>query len=203
MVTSRTSSTEGMASVSHHSGASKAHFNCRRVLLVGFMGSGKSTVGALLAERLGWVFIDFDDEIERRAEIPVSEIFRRDGEAAFRKLEAEVGADLLKSEGAVLASGGGWPVAPGRLDALEGDTLSVWLEVDTSTAVARVQGATRSRPLLQVSDPVAAAQRLLHERSPYYSKAEIHLDSRGVSPVELAEKILKHLEARAPRNAGR
>jgi len=167
------------------------------------MGSGKSTVGALLAERLGWVFVDFDDEIERRAEAPVSEIFRRDGEAAFRKLEAEVGDDLLKGEGAVLASGGGWPVAPGRLEALEGDTLSVWLEVDAKTAVARVHGARRCRPLLQVGDPLAVAHRLLHERSPYYAKAELHLDSRGVSPAVLAEKILKHLEARAPRKAGR
>ena len=101
----------------------------RRVLLVGFMGSGKTQVGQALARRLGWQFRDFDQEVRFRVGLPIPEIFRQHGEARFREMEAAVGAELLKEEDVVLASGGGWPAGPTRMEALPPGTLSVWLKV--------------------------------------------------------------------------
>jgi shikimate kinase len=165
----------------------------RRVVLVGFMGSGKSTVGVLLASRLGWSFLDFDDEIERRAGASVADIFREKGEAFFRVLEHEVGCDLLAGERVVLATGGGWPTAPGHMDALGPDTLSVWLDVSAESSVSRVRGRGRIRPLLEVADPVGRARLLLGERAPHYGSAELHLDSTRSTPEELADRILEHM----------
>ena len=84
-----------------------------RVLLVGFMASGKSSVGKELASRLGWAFEDFDTAIEARAGRSVSQIFSEDGEAGFRRLELEVAEELLALRNTVVASGGGWPAQPG------------------------------------------------------------------------------------------
>jgi shikimate kinase len=174
----------------------------RRVLLVGFMGSGKSTVGALLASRLGWSFVDFDQEIERRAGASVEEIFREKGEPSFRALEDEVGRELLRQERVVLATGGGWPAAPGRMEALPSDTLSVWLVIDVETAVRRARGNGRVRPLLEVPDPAARAARLLLEREPRYALAGVRLDASQLPPEDLVERVLEHMSA-PRREAGR
>jgi shikimate kinase/3-dehydroquinate synthase len=157
------------------------------------MGSGKSTVASLLASRLGWTFLDFDAEIARRAGASVPEIFESRGEQFFRALEAEVGRELLGVEGAVLASGGGWPVPPGRMEELDGSTLSVWLAVEARTAVERVRWSGELRPLLQTADPVGRAETLLRERTPRYRLATLHLDSERASPAELVEQVLKHM----------
>lgn len=175
----------------------------RRVLLVGFMGSGKSTVGAHLASRLGWPFLDFDEEIERRAGLSVAEIFRTRGEAAFRALESEVASELLRAEPAVLASGGGWAAREGRLEGLGPETLSVWLRVSASAALERAAGDPQARPLLQGSDAEARATRLVNERERYYQRARLHLDGENASPDALAETILRHLERTNPDVAGR
>jgi shikimate kinase len=175
----------------------------RRILLVGFMGSGKSTVGALLAARLGWSFFDFDVEIARRAGRSVEEIFREEGEASFRSLEAEVGRDLLREDRAVLATGGGWPASEGRMESVGEDTLSVWLQVSAESSLERIRGAAPARPLLAVPDPRERAERLLAERSGYYGRARLHLDTETTSPGELVDTILRHLEAAAPDASGR
>jgi len=160
-----------------------------RVLLVGFMGSGKTLVGQALARRLGWAFRDFDQEIRFRVGLPIPEIFRQHGEAHFREMEREVGAELLREEGVVLASGGGWPAGGGRMDRLPPGTLSVWLKVTPEEAVRRVREEGPTRPLLAVPDPVARARELLEDREEYYEKSDLSLDSLGGSPDELARKI--------------
>jgi shikimate kinase len=157
------------------------------------MGSGKSTVGKLVASRLGWTFVDFDDEVERRAGSSIADIFRDRGEAFFRTLEHEVARDLLHRDHAVLATGGGWPALEGRMQALGNDTLTVWLDVSAESSVRRVKGSRRVRPLLEVADPVRRAERLLAERAPYYGLAELHLDATSSSPVQLAERVIEHL----------
>jgi shikimate kinase len=164
----------------------------RRIVLVGFMGSGKSTVGSLVAARLGWSFLDFDDEIERRAGLSVEEIFRQRGEASFRTLEAEVGEELLRTERTVLATGGGWAAAPGRMEALDAGTLSVWLDVSAGTAVRRLREGGRPRPLLGVPDASEAAERLLEARRAWYGRARLRLDVEGASPEALAEEICRN-----------
>ena len=176
---------------------------CQRILLVGFMGSGKSTVGPLLASHLDWSFFDFDREIERRAGAPVTQIFRERGELYFRELEAEVGRKALLAERAVLATGGGWAAAPGRIEALGPDTLVVWLRVSAETSLARAGGANGSRPLLAGPEPLGKARRLLEQREPWYGMAALHLDSELASADELARRIVEHVSGRGEKSPDR
>ncbi len=170
----------------------------RRVVLVGFMGSGKTQVGQALARRLGWPFRDFDREIEGRLGLSIPEVFRQHGEELFREMEGQIGSELLRQEQVVLASGGGWPVATGRLEDLPSGTLSVWLRVSAEEAVRRIGSEGSSRPLLAVSDPVARARELLGNRTALYAKARLAVDSEGVMPEDLARHIedFMHSEGR-------
>lgn len=161
----------------------------RRVLLVGFMGSGKTLVGQALSRRLGWAFRDFDQEVKGRVGLPIPEIFRQHGEARFREMEAQVGARLLQREGVVLASGGGWASREGRLDVLPPGTLSVWLKVSPEEAVRRVREEGPTRPLLAVADPLALARELLEVREEHYQRADLTVDSESGDPETLARHI--------------
>lgn len=197
MDTSRTCSTGAMASGEGPAARLAARANWRGVVLIGFMGSGKSTVGELLAERLGWRFIDTDREIERLAGMSVEDIFRASGEPAFRETEERLVRDFLDHAATVVAPGGGWAATPGRIEALGPDTLSVWLRVDAATALSRLSGTREVRPLLQVADPLGRAEALLADREPHYALAGLHLDSASASPAALVDAILEHLVARA------
>jgi shikimate kinase len=161
----------------------------RRVLLVGFMGSGKTRVGQLLAQRLGWGFRDFDQEVKSRSGLPIPELFRQHGEVWFRELEEELGRELLEEEAVVLASGGGWPAAGGRMEGLGSDTFSVWLQVTPEEAVRRVTSEGPTRPLLAVEDPLQQAREILAKREGYYLKADEALDSQEGSPEYLARRV--------------
>lgn len=162
----------------------------RRILLVGFMGSGKSTVGPLVADRLGWTFRDFDDVVEARAGATVEALFRDRGEAAFRALEEEVGRRLLEKDEVVLASGGGWAAVPGRLESLGPGTLSVWLRVSPEESLRRCRAeAERVRPLLRTADPEERVRELLAAREARYAHARLILDTDGRDPDALADEI--------------
>ncbi|HEX7052122.1 MAG TPA: shikimate kinase [Longimicrobiales bacterium] len=161
-----------------------------RLILVGFMAAGKSTVGRRLADLLGWVFIDFDEEIERRTGISIPEIFRLRGEPAFRALEAELTEEVAGIEHAVLAPGGGWITQPELLDAFGPETLVVWLRISPAEAVRRASRTLSHRPLLaSAPDPIAAARTLIREREPLYRLADVVVDVDGRDPEELAEEI--------------
>lgn len=166
---------------------------CRAVALVGFMGSGKTSVGSRLADRLGWTFIDADDEVESRTGSTIDALFRDAGEESFREVEARVTAELLQRRDIVVATGGGWPTAAeGRLEGLPEDVLSVWLRVDPKVAVKRISSPDR-RPLLAVDDPLARATELLDRRESAYRRARLHLDSNDESPEALADAIARHV----------
>lgn len=162
----------------------------RRVLLVGFMGSGKSTVGRLVAERLGWTFVDFDEEIEKREGRSIADIFADSGEKYFRAVESDVASEHLMRTRAVLAPGGGWAARPGRLDSLPEGTCSIWLRVGAETAVARALSDGGPRPLLQTEDPVLRAKELLTERTPHYAAADHQIETDGTPPDEIARTIV-------------
>jgi len=166
-----------------------------RVVLVGFMGSGKTTVGRLLAQRLGWSFVDLDHEVVAATGRSVEELFRERGEAAFRELEARAGASALAQEHTVLAPGGGWSLVPGWLEQLPPGSLSVWLRVSPETAVRRATGHGRVRPLLVGTDPLARARTLLAEREAIYTSAQLHFDAERSRPAALAHRIAEHVEA--------
>lgn len=168
-----------------------------RVLLWGFMASGKTAVGARLAARLGWDHLDLDDEIVRRAGKPISEIFREDGETAFRTLETESTLDLLGRTHTVFSPGGGWVTNPGLQDAIPDGTLTIWLRVQPETVIARVRADPGGpvRPLLLTPDPEVRIRRLLAERESAYGRASraIPTDHRSVeSIVAEIETILRH-----------
>ncbi|NJD11720.1 MAG: shikimate kinase [Gemmatimonadetes bacterium] len=165
-----------------------------RVVLLGFMAAGKSTLGPLLAHALGWTFLDGDAELARRSGVSVPEWFRRFGEGAFRQEEARLTAELCRRDELVLAPGGGWAVGPGVLESLPHGTALVWLRVSLEEAVRRATAEGTPRPLLAGPDPVLAARRLLAAREPYYARADFVIDVDGRTPVDLTMAILAWLK---------
>lgn len=168
-----------------------------RVVLIGMMCSGKSAVGAELARRLGWTHLDLDREIERAAGQAVREIFAAEGEAVFRRMEAEATARVADRSGVVLSPGGGWITNPALLDALGPGTLCVWLRVSPEEAVRRAGAEPGERPLLAGADPLAAIGHLLAERERFYARAELDVLTDGRSVGELADEIHNVIRARA------
>lgn len=158
------------------------------------MAAGKSTVGRLLAETLGWSFLDFDEEIVRREGRTVAQIFREQGEAAFREMEARLTAALSSVRRTVLAPGGGWVLRPGNLQHLPHGTRTVWLRVSAEEAVRRARAAGTDRPLLDsADDPVAAARRLLRIREPLYGRADFTLDVEDMTPAQIVSGIIRNV----------
>lgn len=157
------------------------------VALIGAPASGKSTVGKLLAQRLGVEFIDVDAVIERREGRRIRDIFVTDGEPAFRALERAVTLELLGAPG-VISLGGGAPMTPCIAEALAAlDT--VWLQVDLASVINRV-GIDSGRPLLH-GEVEATLTQLLAQRTPVYRAAARHtVDTSGREPSEVAAEIL-------------
>ncbi len=162
-----------------------------RVLLVGFMASGKSSAGKELASRLEWDFEDFDTVIAARAGKSVSQIFAEDGEAEFRRLESTVAEELLARSDTVVASGGGWPAQPGAWKMVTEDTMSVWLKVSPVVAVRRASEQGHTRPLLDGENVTERATALLLSREASYRRARYAVDSEQYGPPELADEIVK------------
>jgi shikimate kinase len=164
-----------------------------RILLVGMMGAGKSTVGRELARRLGWRYLDSDEEVERSTGRTVPEIFADSGEAAFRAEESRVLADSLASgPGAVISVAGGAVLDPENRRRLAGAGPVVWLRADVDTLARRV-GAGHGRPLLG-DDPGRALAALYEQRRPLYEElADVVVDVDRLTPDEAVEQILERL----------
>jgi shikimate kinase len=164
----------------------------QHVVLVGLMGSGKTTVGRALAERLQRPLLDTDELVEQRAGRTIREIFTSDGEEVFRKLEAEVLAEVLATiEPVVVATGGGVVVRAENRAALDAaDARVVWLCAEPSTLLDRVRHAG-NRPLLD-HDPEATLQRMADERAPLYREvADLIVRVDGRSTYEVVEAVLR------------
>lgn len=164
-----------------------------RLLLVGMMGAGKSSVGRLAAAALGWSFRDVDDEIERAAGSSVAALFSDRGEPAFRELETEVLARCLDDDAdAVVSVGGGAVISAANRARLASAGTVVWLRATPATLSARV-GDGAGRPLL-AGGPEAAARRLAElarERAPFYAEvADAVLDVDGCTPDEVARRVV-------------
>jgi shikimate kinase len=162
------------------------------VFLVGFMGSGKSSVGRLLAEKLGMPFCDLDAAIERRAGKAVSGIFASDGEVAFRQLEHEELSALTASADHVVACGGGVIVEDRNRALLKSLGTVVYLHVTADEAIMRI-GSAEGRPLL-AGDPLAASRVLLSAReSLYEAVADVTIDTTGRSLAQVADAVVAAL----------
>jgi shikimate kinase len=163
----------------------------RRVIyLLGFMGCGKSTVGALLARGLGWPFIDLDATIEAGQGITIKEIFEQAGEAFFRALEHAALTEASKTEPVVIALGGGTFVQKPNLDLIrEVNGATVWLDCPPEELRRRCE-RMNNRPLFR--DP-ASFDQLFAQRLPYYQLAEYRIPTAGRTPQEIVEQILRLL----------
>jgi shikimate kinase / 3-dehydroquinate synthase len=182
-------------------GQAAAALSGRSVVLVGMMGAGKTSVGKRLAARLGLPFVDADAEIEAGAQLTISEIFERFGEAYFREGERRVIARLLTSGPMVLATGGGAFMNAVTRENIANHGVSVWLKPGFEVLLARVRKKS-NRPLLKTADPEQTLRELLEERSPIYALADFTIESHDTAHDSVVEAILQRL-ASAPRgNAG-
>ena len=158
-------------------------------MLVGMMGAGKTAVGQALARRLQVPFTDSDAEIERAANLTISEIFARDGEAFFREKESQVIARLLDGRRGVLSVGGGAFLSPANRELIRQQGVSVWLRATVEVLWPRVRRKP-TRPLLRTPDPRGTLARLVAERAPIYALADIVVDSRAdLSAAETAGRV--------------
>ena len=169
------------------------------VFLVGPMGSGKTTVGRHLATALGYVFLDSDHEIEARTGADIPWIFEVEGEAGFRRREAQVIDEVSRREGIVLATGGGAVLNEGTRALLRERGFVVYLSADIDQLLART-ARDRNRPLLKAADPRAVFEKLLSEREPLYKAvAHVEVDTSAGNVRETIASILGCLPAVASR----
>ena len=159
------------------------------ITLTGFMGSGKTTVGKVLADFLGCPFMDLDDLVVKKAGKSIPDIFAQDGEPAFRQLEAQVlrkTVDKYAESTAVLALGGGAVLAPASAALLHEKTVCIYLRATLDTLLARLEGETAGRPLADAS----LADRLASREPIYEETAHVIIDTDGLSPDEVADEII-------------
>jgi len=170
------------------------------VFLVGFMASGKSTVGRIVANRLGWDFRDLDTLVTLEAGRTVAEIFSAEGEEGFRRREAEAVRVAVGLRRTVIATGGGAACREENLLAMLGAGHVVALVVTPDEVLRRMGGGANraARPLLaEVGDPRAAAVELLRAREPFYARAHARVSTDGRGPEEVAADVLRVIEARS------
>jgi shikimate kinase len=167
----------------------------RSIVLVGLMGTGKSTVGKRLAKRLNVGFADSDEEIEKAANLSISEIFARFGEESFREGEQRVIARLIDGAPRVIATGGGAFMRDETRALLLERSTTIWLDADIETLVQRV-GRRNTRPLLRDKDPRVVLRDLAAIRNPIYAQAHIHVRSSPLPHEQTVESILRALAGR-------
>jgi shikimate kinase len=183
----------------HHSSApaetgmgnEEARQAARNIYLVGPMGSGKTTLGRRVAERLGLEFVDCDQEIERRTGASVNLIFDIEGEAGFRERETEVLREIASRSGLLVATGGGAVTRPANRELLRSTGFIVWLRTSVDHQIDRL-GRDQSRPLLQTPDRRQRLQRLAEQRNPLYQEvADLVFDSSNRNVKRVAEHLLQ------------
>ncbi|MGY8768877.1 MAG: shikimate kinase [Pirellulales bacterium] len=168
------------------------------IALIGYRGTGKSHVGRLLAERLGWVLFDTDAEIEAKAGFPISQIFAEQGESGFRDLEVSVIAKLTQKDQAILSLGGGAVLRDETRQAIQAGCTTIWLTATADTILKRISGDATSgdrRPRLTNQAPLQEIITLLELREPIYQEcANLIIDTENCSPESIVDEILSSLD---------
>ena len=163
------------------------------IVLVGFMGTGKSTVGRVIAQKLGFHFIDTDDVIEQTSKAKISDIFAEHGEVYFRDLESQAVKSVALMKNQVVATGGGVVLRSSNIDLLRTGGPIFCLNATPKAIWDRVR-SSRSRPLLRGPDPLKKIETLLDKRAPYYALADHQIETTGVSVDRVADEIISYIE---------
>lgn len=167
------------------------------IVLVGFMATGKSSVGRELAKRLSFEVVDTDDLIERKAGRTISEIFAEEGEKAFRDRETEIAREVSLGAGRVIITGGGIVLREANMQALREAGPVFCLAASPEVVLKRTEG-TSHRPLLRTEDPELKIRELLGFREPFYSKADHRIDTSSLTVPEVVDRIVEILSEKHP-----
>lgn len=164
----------------------------KNIVLIGFMGTGKTDAGKGIAERLSYTFLDTDELIEKREGITISEIFEKYGEPYFRKAESEVIEEVSKKEGVVISTGGGAVIRNENRENLKRNGIMICLTADPEVIYERTK-TFDNRPLLKTDDPYKRMRELMKEREGYYSQAEMTIDTTNKGTQEIVNIILERV----------
>jgi shikimate kinase len=162
----------------------------KHIVLIGLPGSGKTTVGRLVAERLHAGFVDVDSVLNRKEGKPIAMIFAEKGEPAFREMERKEMEVALANQPAVLAPGGGWAAQPGALEAARATGYVIYLKTRPETAASRA-APSGTRPVLMGEDPEARMRALIKEREPFYSQADTKVETDRKTADEVAAEVVR------------
>ena len=168
----------------------------KNIILIGFMGTGKTAVGRRLAARLGYRYLDTDMIIEGQAGCTIAGIFEKHGEAYFRELERSVIQEVVRSEGCVISTGGGAVVDPENLALLKKNGLVVCLTSSPEKIMERTGRKRGERPLLSGKEPIEEIKRLLELRAPYYENADWTVDTSKKTVAQVVEIVVAIIEQR-------
>jgi shikimate kinase len=163
----------------------------RNIILVGFMGTGKSVVGKLLAKKLNMNFVELDEMIETREKMSIKDIFEKKGEPYFRLIEKEVVEEASLRKNVVISAGGGAIIDEENFKNLKSSGIIICLQACPETILKRTKDL-KTRPLLNVPDPKKKIEELLAKRAPYYKKADHCIDTDNLTVEQIAEKIIKN-----------
>lgn len=164
----------------------------KNIVLIGFMGTGKSSVGKVLAKRLGRAWVDIDQKIEESQKKKIADLFEKEGEAHFRNLEKEMVHQVSQGAGLVITTGGGVVLDAENMQALKKNGVLIALAATPETIFHRVKDS-RHRPLLKTTDPLGEIRRLLSVRQPLYEKADHYFHTDGKNASQVAELITERL----------
>jgi 3-dehydroquinate synthase len=164
-----------------------------KIVLIGFMGTGKTSVGRELSRKLGYEFIDTDVLIEEKEGMPISMIFKERGEDYFRQVEQETVAEVSQKVNVVLATGGGVIKNKQNVNNLSNNGIIIWLKADPDIILKRVMSEGGKRPLLEVEEPLAEINKLLSERLELYRQADASVDTNYLTAEETAGEIIRML----------
>lgn len=166
----------------------------KNIVLIGFMGTGKTTLGRQVAYQLNYEFLDTDQLIETKTGMEIPAIFKIYGETYFRRLESELAAELALLNHKVISTGGGFPLNPGNIDVLRPNSFIVLLQATPEIIYDRVKDNTE-RPLLKVADPLQKITEMLRERESFYRNADFILDT-DTGLEELSGRLIEEWKRR-------
>lgn len=162
----------------------------KHIVLIGLPGSGKTTVGRLVADRLHAGFVDVDSILNRKEGKPIAMIFAEKGESAFREMERKEMEAALANEPAVVSPGGGWAAQPGALETAKAAAYVVYLKTRPETAAARA-APSGTRPVLMGEDPEARMRALIKEREPFYARADAKVETDRKSVEQVVTEVVR------------